>query len=70
MKKMVTAAMAGGFVVAFSGAGLACQFHSAAAEHNMSVAQNDVAITTSATTDETGVSTHEVKKLGDKQKAE
>ena len=41
MKKVLTAMIAGGFVVAFAGAGFACPYHSAEAEHNLKVAMSE-----------------------------
>jgi hypothetical protein len=58
MKKVLTALLATGFVVSFAGSGLACTYHSASAEHNMSVAENDQPVIP----DEQAVSTHETQK--------
>lgn len=61
MKNVLTAFIATGFAVSFAGAAVACQFHSASAEHNMKVAMSEP----SPVIDEekTGMSTHDTEQL-------
>jgi len=60
MRRLLTALVAGGFVAVSAGAGLACSFHSAEAEHNRVVAQSQAPV---ETTEEEAISTHDPAKV-------